>query len=141
MTLPLSLRCGLVVIAGAFGLVAAGQAEDAAVKPCKVAAVTGEFSGKDVDYAAERKEKPTVFLFVSAEHFTRPIGRYIKTLDTQIDKGIEGARDAEVVAIWLTSDVAKSKEYLPKLQQSVQLTKTALAVFDGQPQGPDGWNV
>lgn len=141
MTLARSLRCGLVVFAWSLGLVVVGQAEEAAVKPCKVAAVTGEFAGKDVDYAAERKEKPTVYLFVSAENFTRPIGRYMKVLDTQIDKGIEGARDAEVVAIWLTSDVAKSKEYLPKLQQSVQLSKTALAVFDGAPQGPDGWNV
>lgn len=141
MTLSHSLPCCLLVVAGSLGFVVAGQAEDAAVKPCKVAAVTGESAGKDVDYSAERKEKPTVYLFVSAENFTRPVGRYIKVLDTQIDKGIEGARDAEVVAIWLTGDVAKSKEYLPKLQQSVQLSKTSLAVFDGQPQGPDGWNV
>ena len=122
-------------------VVSQGAAEDTKAKPCKVFAVTGEFAGKEVDVLAERKEKPTVYLFVSAENWTRPIARYIKALDGQLDKGIDGATGAEAVAIWLTADVAKSKEYLPLAQRSMQLSKTALAVFDGQPQGPDGWNV
>ena len=117
------------------------RAEDAKAPACKVAAVTGEFAGRDVDVTAERKEKPTVYLFVSAENWTRPIARYIKTLDAQLEKGVDGATGAEAVAIWLTADAAKSKEYLPLAQRSMQLNKTALAVFDGQPQGPDGWNV
>jgi len=116
-------------------------AEDAAVKPCKVSVIAGELAGKDVDLTAERKGKTTVYLFVSAENWTRPLARYIKVLDTEVEKGIAGAKDVEVMAVWLTSDVAKSKEYLPKAQQSLSFTKTSLAIYDGPAQGPDGWNV
>lgn len=117
-------------------VVSRGFCEDAQAKPCKVFAVTGEFAGKEVDLLAERKEKPTVYLFVSAENWDRPIGRYLKALDEQLAKGIDGAPDAAAVAIWLTNDVPKSKEYLPIAQRSLQFSKTDLAVFDGQLQGP-----
>jgi len=113
----------------------------AEVKPLKVFAVTGEHAGKEVDYAAERKAGTTVVLFVNAEQWARPVARYLKTLDTQINKGIPGEEKAVVVAVWLTSDPAKIKEYLPKAQQSLDFSKTALTVFDGQVAGPDGWNA
>lgn len=133
----------LFPVLAAISMLAATRAygEEAAAKPCKVFAVTGEFAGKEVDYVAERKERVTVYLFVTGEHFGRPIGRYLKVLDGHLEKGIEGAKDAEAVAIWLTSDVAKSKEYMPVLQKSVNFGKTALTVFDGPAQGPDGWDI
>jgi hypothetical protein len=134
-----TFRSGLSALV--FATLAGSTTFAAEVKPLKVFAVTGEFAGKEVDYAAERKADTTVTIFVNAEQWTRPAARYLKVLDTQINKGIPNAEKAVVVAVWLTNDVAKAKEYLPKAQQSLDFSKTALTVFEGQVAGPDGWNA
>jgi hypothetical protein len=103
--------------------------------------VTGEYAGKDAELTKARGDMPTVYLFVNAEQWSRPMARYLKTLDQELDKGIAGADGAAAVAIWLTGDVNKYKEYLPKAQQSMQFQKTSLTVFDGEASGPAGWNV
>lgn len=118
-----------------------GPEADAEVSGFKVHAVTGEFADKDVDYLKERKDKTTIYLYVAADKWDRPVARYLKTLDKAISDSVEGTADVEVVAIWLTEDVAKSKEYLPKAQQSVKFEHTALTVFPGKTQGPDGWGI
>jgi hypothetical protein len=125
--------------------VAAGRAEDltsgpdkgAKVPELKVYDATGAHKDKDVDYAAERKDKPTVYLFINAEKFDRPMARFMRALDGDVKKDAE---DAYVVATWLTGDADKTKEYLPKLQQSVPFEVTALAVFPDK-AGPKGWNI
>ena len=81
------------------------------VATLKVYAVTGEPKDKEVDYAAFRKDKPTVYVFVSAKDFSRPMFRFLKKLDE--DLGDDGL----VVAVWLTDDADKSQEYLPKIWQ------------------------
>ena len=127
---------GLAMVLGASSYAAEGE-----VKPLKVFAVTGDHANKAVDYAAERKTGTTVVVFVSAEQWARPVARYLKVLDTELEKGVKGAEDAAVVAVWLTDDVGQSKDYLPKAQSSLSLTKSALTVFDGAKSGPEGWNV
>jgi hypothetical protein len=112
-----------------------------AVKGFKVSATTGEKAGNEVDFVAERKDKPTVYLFVQAETWSRPQGRFMRILDEEIAKGIEGAEDAAVVAVWLTDDAAMSKDYLPRVHQSLQFQKTTLAVFEGRKLGPDDWSI
>lgn len=111
------------------------------LQPVKVFAVTGSQAGNTVEYVAERKEKPTVYLFVNAATWDRPIARYLKVLDTKIGAGIKGADDAQVVAVWLTDDVAKAKEYLPKAQQSLNLARTDWTVYEGEKAGPEGWKI
>lgn len=111
------------------------------VKPLKVYAVTGEHAGKEIEYTAERKAEKTVVIFVNAEQWARPVARYLKVLDTKLNDGIAGAEKAAVVAVWLTGEPEKIKEYLPKAQQSLNFSKTALTVFEGQVAGPDGWNA
>jgi hypothetical protein len=118
--------------------VASGPAAGEKVPPLKVFAVTGEQENKEIDYAAERKDKPTIYVFVQADAFDRPMARFLKTLDNEIKNDSE---QAYVVAVWLTDDKEKSKEYLPRAQQSVQLQNTALCVFPGEKKGPEGWNV
>ena len=118
--------------------VASGPAAGEKAAPLKVFAVTGDQENKELDYVAERKDKPTVYLFVQAEHFDRPMARFIKVLDRDIK---EDSDQAYVVAVWLTDDQAKSKDYLPRRQMSVQLQNTALCVFPGDKKGPDGWSV
>lgn len=134
-----------VGLASAEAQLKSGPAADSEVAGFKVHAVTGEFAGKDVDYVKERKDKTTIYLFFGAHHFEsrfdRPVARYFKTLDKAITDGTEGTADVEVVAVWLTEDVAKSKDYLPKAQQSLKFEHTALTVFPGATQGPDGWGL
>jgi hypothetical protein len=107
------------------------------VPALKVYDATGENKEKSVDYAGLRKDKPTVFLFVAADRFSRPMNRFMKTLDTKVEAGLE---DVYIVAVWLTDNEEKTKEYLPKVQSSVSYEKTALTVFNGK-DGPRGWNI
>jgi hypothetical protein len=109
-----------------------GPKEDAKVAPLKVYAVTGEPKDKEVDYAGLRKGKPTVYVFVSARDFDRPMFRFIKKLDEDLPE------DGLVVAVWLTDDADKSKEYLPKIAQYFK--GAALTVF-GTTEGPKDWGI
>ena len=131
----------LVACSSARGETASGPDVGSAVKPLKVDAVAGDQSGKQLDFVELRKEQPTVYLFVQADKLTRPMGRFVKTLDQELDKGVDTAPGAVCVAVWLTEDVNQSKEYLPRFQQSVQLSRTTLAVFDGAKAGPNDWAI
>jgi hypothetical protein len=106
------------------------------VAELKVFAVSGAVENKEVDYAKERGEAPTVYIFVNAEKFSRPINKFMKTLDGKL---VTINEKAGAVAIWLTGDVDKSKEFLPKVQTSVKYENTALTVFPGEVSGPKGW--
>src|SRR5262245_49961465 len=99
---------------------------------------TGSFKDKDVDYTAERKDKPTVYVLIQADKWTRPMARFLKKLDETLKKDVE---DAYLVAVWLTDDTSKTKEYLPVAQQSLNFEATALTCFTGEKAGPKGWNV
>ena len=102
----------------------------------KVFDATGPHQGKEIDYAADRQGKPTVYVIIPADKWTRPTARFLKTLDAAVQKA-----DASVVAVWLTDDVAKTKAYLPLPQQSLQLQVTSLTCFPGEKAGPQGWNI
>src|SRR4051794_22130494 len=113
-------RCLTVSLVALFGAalahadVASGPKEGEKVAPLKVYAVTGDPKDKEVDYADLRKGKPTVYVFVSAKDFDRPMFRFIKKLDEDVGK------DGLVVAVWLTNDADQSKQYLPKISQYFQ---------------------
>src|SRR4051794_38706989 len=100
-----------------------GPAVGEKVPELKVLPLTGPLEGKEPDYAAERKGKPTVYLLIPADRFARPIARFMKTLDGKVKEAGDGAY---VVAVWLTEDQNATKEYLPKVQKSLQLDNTAL---------------
>src|SRR5947209_3051959 len=85
------------------------------VPALKVFDATGPHQGKEVDYQAERKAKPTVYVFVQADKWDRPMARFLRKLDEAVRKESE---EAFVVAVWLTDNAAKTKEYLPLAQQS-----------------------
>jgi hypothetical protein len=104
----------------------------------KVFDVTGPNKDKDLDYAAERKNLPTVYVFVQADKWDRPMARFLRKLDETVAK--EG-KDASVVAVWLTDNPDKTKEYLPRAQESLQFQVTALACYTGEKAGLDGWSI
>jgi hypothetical protein len=112
--------------------VASGPKEGDKVAPLKVYAVTGDPKDKDVDYTDLRKDKPTVYVFVSAKDFDRPMFRYVKKLDEDLGD------QALLVAVWLTDDADQSKEYLPKISQNFK--GAALTVFGGT-AGPKDWGI
>jgi hypothetical protein len=114
------------------------------VPALKAFGVAGSVEGKEADFAAERKDAPTVYLFVKAEEGGipvggRPLARFMKELDGKVG----GASDkAAVVTVWLGDKAfEKHKEYLPRFQMSMKLEKTSLAAFDGDAGGPNGWAV
>lgn len=113
------------------------------VPELKAFGVVGSVEGKEADFAKERKDLPTVYLFVQGAEGGipvggRPAGRFMK----ELDKGIGDVKDAAVVAVWLGDKAFdKHKEYLPKIQMSLKFEKTALAAFDGNKSGPNNWAV
>jgi hypothetical protein len=104
--------------------------------PLKVYDVTGPHKEMELDYVADRKEKPRVFILVRV--WDRPVARFLKRLDTAL---AEENTETLLVAVWLTDEKEATKQYLPRAQQSLQLQKTALTLFPGDKAGPDGWNV
>jgi hypothetical protein len=119
--------------------IASGPEKGKAVPALKVYDATGDHKDKDIDYVADRKDKPTIYLLIRADKFDRPMNRFMKTLDDTIVKDF---KDVYVVAVWLTEDVDKTKEFLPRVQQSVSYQQTALTCFTGNvKEGPKNWNV
>ncbi|MBX9624458.1 MAG: hypothetical protein K2X82_11675 [Gemmataceae bacterium] len=110
------------------------------VPALKAFGLVGPVEGKEADYAADRKDAPTVYLIVQAEHFSRPMARFMKTLDGQVANVDEKAR---VVAVWVgdKETFAKTKERLPLVQMSLKFENTSMAAFDGEKGGPDGWGI
>jgi hypothetical protein len=141
------MRNAIFLFAVSFiALAASAQAQDLAsgpnkgekVPPAKVFDATGPNREKELDYVEERKDKPTVYVVVQADKFDRPVARFLKTLDGAIRSESE---HAYVVAVWLTDDQDKTKEFLPRAQQSIQLINTALTCFTGEKAGPKDWGI
>jgi hypothetical protein len=138
----LSLMIGLPAATLLFAEVASGPAAGEAVPPLKVQAVVGMIEDKEVDYAAERKDKPTIYVFVKSKdggipEGGRPAGRYMKKLDEAVK---QVSADVYIVAVWLTDDTDKTKEYLPRIQQSLRFENTGLT-YVADKDGPQGWGV
>jgi hypothetical protein len=54
---------------------------------------------------------------------------------------IKESEDAYVVAVWLTDDPDKTKQYLPVAQRSLKFQNTALTCFTGEKAGPKDWGI
>ncbi len=136
------LAAGVVALAlhasASHAQVESGPVAGAKLAALKVTAATGEFTGEEIDYAEKRKDKPTIYVFVQAASFDRPMARYLRTLDAAVKKA---GGDAQVVAVWLTDDAEKAKEYLPRAQMSIKLELTALTVYAGDKSGPENWGI
>ncbi len=112
-----------------------GPAAGSKLEPLKVKAITGNHAGEDLDFVSAREGKPTMYVFIQADKFDRPVARFLKTLDS--DLGMD-RQDVAIIATWLTDDVEKTAEYLPRVQQSINLSQTSLAVYAGDKNGPPG---
>lgn len=115
-----------------------GPAKSTALPALKVHAVTGDKENMEVDFAAERKDKTTAYIFLRSDRFDRPIGRFLRVFDEGLRKD---AKECQAIVIWLTDDVEKGKEYLPRVQQSLKLTHTVFTVYTGEIAGPTDWAI
>jgi hypothetical protein len=140
MALVVALACTLPSGREVYAQIESGPRTGEPVKGLKVSIAAGDRVGQEVDFVGERKDRATAYLFVQAEHWSRPIARFVRRLDDELE-GIKGADDATAVAIWLTDDTGEAKQYLSRAQQSLQLQKTTLAVFEGTKSGPPDWSV
>jgi hypothetical protein len=130
----------LLLVCSSFAVadVESGPKAGAAVAPLKVFAITGAIEGKEVDYAKERKDEPTVYFFVNAEKFSRPMNKFMLAIDGKL---ADASDKAMSVIVWTGGDFEKNKEYMPKLQKAVSYSKSALTVFDGDANGPKDWGL
>src|SRR5712691_10050540 len=98
MRLVLVISVMLALSTAAWAEVISGPKVGDKLPALPVYAVTGEPKEKDLDYAKERDNKPTVYVFVQAEHWGRPMFRFVKKLDEVIPNE---SKEAAVVAVWL----------------------------------------
>lgn len=140
----------MICLAACLLALAAARADDESgpkpgekVAQLKAFGVVGTVEKKEADFAAERKDAPTIYLFVAAEEGGIPVGgrpaaRFMKKLDDEVGK----LDDAAIIAVWLGDKAFdKHKEYLPRIAMSLKFARTQLAAFDGPKSGPDGWAV
>jgi hypothetical protein len=117
--------------------VESGPAVDEAAPKLKVYAVVGDVQDKELDFVALRKGKPTIYVFIQAKEWSRPMARYLRKLDETVAK----TENAAIVAVWLTDDKQKTKAYLPRAQMSLKLNATAYTLYANSQEGPDGWGI
>lgn len=110
-------------------------------EPLRAFVTVGDKAGEAPDLASDRGGKPTVYVFVQADRWDRPMARFVRALDQAVAQGGEGLDEAEMVAVWLTDDAPTAKEYQPRGQMSLNLTRTRWAVFEGGRLGPSGWAI
>lgn len=114
-----------------------GPAKGTALPTLKVTMVTGEKAGKELDTARE-EYKPVAFIFLRSDRFDRPQARFLSHLDKEI---VKAGRERHVLVIWLTDDVEKGKEYLPRVQGSLKLSKTFFSISADGFAGPPDWAI
>jgi hypothetical protein len=131
--LTLALNAAPVLAAS----VESGPAKGTAVAALKVYAATGAHADKELDYAADRKDKPTVYVFIVADKWDRPVARFLRKLDAEVQKHA----DAQIVAVWLPDEPDTTKKYLPLAQQSLQFKATALTCYPVAKKTPEGWGI
>jgi hypothetical protein len=137
------MRLGVIFWAALLGVAAtragdvdSGPARGEKLPPLKVHVLNGEQKDKDVDFAAARKDAPTVYVFVQADKWDRPMFRFVKTLGEAMQTDFP---KAAVVAVWLTEKQDVTREYLPKIDQ--YFTGTTLTCFPGEKAGPKDWGI
>lgn len=132
----------LFLAALALGADEPGPKAGAAVPKLPALVVTDKVAEKETDLADERKDAPTVYVFVNADHFKdtnipfgRPAHRFIKTLDEKVGD----VTDAKIVAVWVGGDADKNKEYVPKIDK--YYGNTVRGVSSADANGPKDWGL
>jgi hypothetical protein len=132
------LLAGVLLTAATKQELPSGPESNKKAPALKVFDASGTYQDKEVDYVTERQDKATIYVFVQADKWDRPMARFLRKLDETVVKEND---DAYVVAVWLTDDADKTKAYLPRAQQSLSFQHTALTCFTGEKAGPKDWGI
>jgi hypothetical protein len=132
--------CGVVLAAAMVQgqNIVSGPDKDKPVPALKVFDGTGAHVGKEVDYAAERGQKPTAYLFIWADKWDRPMARFFRDLDQE---AVKQGGDAAIVAVWLGGDAEKNKTYLPVAHGALKLQTSTLTAYTADALGPNEWGI
>ena len=99
----------------------------------------GDKVGEKVDLVSARAQRPTIYIFIQAEHWDRPVARLVRGLDMKMT---EKVTDGGLVVVWLSNnEVERFREHLPRVQQSLQLAMTTYSVWPGDVFGPAAWGL
>lgn len=109
-------------------------------EPLPVFVTVGEHGGEAVDLTADRQGRPTLYVFIQADRWDRPLARFVRDLDRKLG-GNEVVDGVEMTLVWLTDDAPAARQYQPRGQTSLKLARTRWAVFEGGKFGPNGWAI
>lgn len=115
-----------------------GPAAGASVPEMMLYAVTGDVQNEPVDITSRRGGRPTLYCFIPHDRWSRPTARLLRKLDESLPSAVE---DSAIVAVWLTSEPVALRDYLPRAQQSLQLSHTWLTIDDVNADGPPEWGI
>lgn len=138
-TFPAVILISLIAVTGpASADVDSGPAVGNPVPELTVYAVTGDIEQQEVDYAAERGDAPTIYMFIPHNRWSRPMARFLREVDAQLTDIDE---DASIVAVWLTEDQFQTRNYLPRAQAALKTGNTAFTYYSGDLAGPGDWGL
>src|SRR5687767_10891932 len=137
-----ALKCFVAVMAmvlcsvTAEAQVTSGPNKGEVQPPLKVQVLGENDVFKEQDVAKVRADKPTIYLFIQAESWDRPMFQFIRKLDGLVKNLDENTR---LVAVWVTDDNDKTKDYLPKIKKYFE--ENLVTYFEGGKAGPDKWSI
>lgn len=116
--------------------VESGPKADAKIPALKATFASGKYETQEIDIAGERKNDPTIYLFINNEKFDRPTGKLIRTIDSSLESMDE---KMHAYAIWVGGDANVHRERLSRIHQSLKFEKTDL----GWPSDAklEEWNI
>jgi hypothetical protein len=112
-----------------------------AVSALKVQAVNNGALAEAADLAAKREDHETVYVFLPKSKFDRPVGRFVKSLDTAMQKRQMLHPNLQIVLVWMTDDVTLGATRTSAIQMSLQLAASQWTVWNGEAKSPDGWVI
>lgn len=121
--------------------VASGPPTGQVVSSLKVQLVENGQTGQPLDVAIQHGEQPTVYVFLSGSRFDRPAGRFIKTLDTAMQKRQMLHPTLQVVIVYMADDAEKGAARVTAIQGSLKLAASQWTVWKDGATSPDGWAV
>lgn len=133
----------LLVFLGACGIcradVESGPATGEKAPALTVRMVTNGQAAEPADIVKERAESPTVYVLLPAEQFDRPGARYLKGVDAAVAKLQKLKPNADLVVVWLTTDVDAGTKRVTQIQGSLQLLAGDWAVCSMT--SPENWGI
>lgn len=133
--------CVLLASAAVHADVESGPKIGDTVSALKVQTANNGTLADAADIVTTRDDHETVYVFLPKSKFDRPAGRFIKALDTAMQKRQVLHPNLQVVLVWMTDDVALGATRTNAIQMSLQLAASQWTVWNGEDTSPDGWVI